>query len=105
MDRKTALKLELKCFKKKLSKKIPIQKMIFFGSRAVGKPKKYSDVDLIIVSEKFKTKKFHERPVQLYDYWDLDYPVDFLCYTPKEFNNLKNKICIVQQAVNEGIVI
>ena len=105
MDRQKSLTKELALFKKRLSKKMPIDKMIFFWSRAIGKAKKYSDVDLIIVSKKFNKKKFHQRPIKLYDDWNLDYPVDFLCYTPREFNKLKNKICIVQQAILEGIVI
>ena len=52
MDRQKSLTKELALFKKRLSKKMPIDKMIFFGSRAIGKAKKYSDVDLIIVSKK-----------------------------------------------------
>lgn len=105
MDRKATLKNKLVLFKKKVSENFPVQKMIFFGSRATGKARKYSDVDLIIVSNKFKNKKFHQRPVQLYDYWNLDYPVDFLCYTPAEFNDLKKRVCIVSEAVKSGIVI
>jgi len=41
----------------------------------------------------------------MYDYWELDLPVDFLCYTPKEFDKLKNKITIVKEAVENGIEI
>ena len=41
----------------------------------------------------------------MYDYWNLNYPVDFLCYTPKEFNKLKNQITIVREAVRDGIEI
>ena len=95
----------LKEFKRKASGKIPIQKMILFGSRASGKPHRWSDFDLIIVSEKFRKKGGLIRGVEFYDYWDLDYPVDFLCYTPEEFNKLKNQITIVREAVNKGIEI
>ena len=39
----------------------------------------------------------------MYDYWNLDYPVDFLCYTPEEFEKKKKEISIVKEAVKEGI--
>ena len=104
MGRKKNITL-LKEFKKKLSKQISIQKMILFGSRAKGKPHRWSDFDLIIVSKDFKKINSLERGINLYDYWDLDYPVDFLCYTPEEFNKLKKQITIVREAIKTGIEI
>ena len=102
--KETILK-NLNIFKQNLGNKVQIGKVIFFGSRASGKPHKDSDIDLIIVSKDFRGKTFRERPVGFYDYWNLDYPVDFLCYTPEEFNKLKKQITIVREAVNNGIEI
>lgn len=96
---------KLKEFKEKLKRNFSVEKIIFFGSRAKGKPTKDSDVDLIIVSKKFNGKKFRERPIGFYDYWNLDYAVDFLCYTPEEFEQLKGQVSIVSQAIKEGIEI
>ncbi len=104
MGRKNHLNL-LKIFKRKLSEKIVVNKLILFGSRAWGKPQRYSDFDLIIVSSEFKDKDFFERGSQLYNYWNVDYPVDFLCYTPEEFNKLKKGVTIVNLAVKKGIEI
>ncbi len=105
MDRKTALIGELEKFKKNVSRELPIKKIIFFGSRVTGKFREYSDVDLVIISSKFKKQKHRRRPLILYNYWDLDYPVDFLCYTPEEFEKKRKQITIVREAVKEGIVI
>ncbi|MBI4147276.1 nucleotidyltransferase domain-containing protein [Candidatus Woesearchaeota archaeon] len=96
---------KLKDFKKAVSKEIKLNKMILFGSRAKGKPTRYSDFDLILVSPSFRRKKSFNRPIGLHKYWHLDYPVDFLCYTPREFNRLKKQITIVREAVKEGIEI
>lgn len=93
----------LKDFKKKLARTMPIQKMYLFGSRVKGKPSKWSDFDLLIVSDKFRNKASFERAVGLYKYWTIDYPVDFLCYTQDEFNKLKEQVTIVQKVVKEGI--
>ena len=95
---------KLKSFKKSI-RGLKISSMFFFGSRVSGRPKKDSDIDLIIVSKDFEGKKFRYRPVGLYDYWDLDYAVDFLCYTPEEFEKLKNEVSIVREAVETGIEI
>ena len=103
MDRKKLIK-KLKEFRKKIEKEYNLKNMILFGSRAKNKHKKDSDVDLIIVGE-FNGEKNLDRAPPLYIYWEIDLPVDFLCYTPQEFNKLKNQITIVRDAVKEGIEI
>ena len=79
--------------------------MYLFGSRVKGKPHRWSDFDLLIVSDAFKNKASFERVVGLHKRWTIDYPVDFLCYTPDEFNKLKRQVTIVREAVKEGIEI
>jgi hypothetical protein len=64
-----------------------------------------SDIDLIIVGEEFKGKSPLKRPVVLYLKWTRDYPVDFLCCTPEEFDERRKEISIVRQAIKEGVVI
>ncbi|MBI2649867.1 nucleotidyltransferase domain-containing protein [Candidatus Woesearchaeota archaeon] len=88
-----------------MNEEIPIQKMFFFGSRVTGKPHRWSDIDLIVVSKEFQKKNFRYRPLGFYKHWNLEYPVDFLCYTPKEFSKLKKQITIVREAVEKGIEI
>lgn len=105
MDKRKSLIKNLEKFKKKISKLYNPEKIILFGSSTTGKAGKDSDVDLIIVSKKFEGIKNLKRSPDLYMKWNLDYPVDFLCYTPKEFQELKNKITIVNQATKEGIEI
>lgn len=103
MDKKIIAKL--KQFKSKVSKDYPLERLVFFGSRVVGKPHRWSDIDLIIVSRKFKKMDFFQRGARMYDYWKLDSPVDFLCYTPKEFREKSKQISIVREAIKEGIEI
>ncbi len=100
-EKSTKLIADLKKFKK-LNK---LEKMYLFGSRAAGKVHKWSDVDLIVVSKKFKGKGLLERAPHLHMAWHLNYPVDFLCYTPEEFKRLKKQVSIVSEAVKEGVEI
>jgi len=105
MGEKEYLIKGLKRFMINLTKDYSIERIILFGSRAYGKFREDSDVDLIIVSKDFEKKNFFERVSAMYDYWDLDLPVDFLCYTSEEFNKLKNQISIVNEAIKKGIEI
>ena len=99
MDKKKSkLISELKSFKEHNK----IEKMYLFGSRVFGKVHKWSDVDLIVVSKRFRGKGILMRSPALRLNWNLKYPVDMLCYTPEEFNKLKKQITIVKEAVEGG---
>ncbi len=94
---------QLKEFKKDVERVYGIEKMVVFGSRARGDYRKNSDIDLILVSKKFRGKSVLKRPLGLHFYWNLNLPVDFICYTPKEFEKLKKQVSLVSQALKEGI--
>ncbi len=95
----------IKKFKISSRRKFGIDKIIIFGSLMKGELKEDSDIDLILVSKKFERKKFFKRPIGLYKYWKLNYPVDFICYSPKEFEKLKRQVSIVSEAIREGVEI
>jgi len=102
MDKKKSQVIsKLKQFKKQNQ----IDKMYWFGSRVAGKPHRWSDIDLVVVSKTFRGKGLLQRAPPLHLKWNLNYPVDLLCYTPQEFNKLKKQITLVRQAVREGIEI
>ena len=105
LGRKDAVTKGLKDFKIRVSREFTIKKMILFGSMATGEAHKDSDIDLIIVSQSFRKASFWKQAIALYDYWDLDYPVDFLCLTPEEFEKRRKQVGIVSEAVKEGIEI
>ncbi len=91
---------------KEIAKKYKVERIILFGSRATGKIKESSDVDLIVVS---KEKEKLELLQSLYHEWHInqriDLPVDFICYTPEEFEKKEGEISIVSLALKEGIEI
>ena len=105
MGEKESLIREIGLFKNKTSKKFPLEKVILFGSRAGNRYSKYSDVDLIIVSPKFEGMNFFERAARMYDFWTLDMPVDFLCYSTAEFNKKAGQVSIVSEAMKKGVAI
>jgi len=104
MDKRKSMNI-IKEFVNKLKEDYSIKKVIFFGSRAIGKNHKDSDIDLIIVSDDFEGMNRIERGASMYNYWPWLIPVDFICYTTKEFNALKKRISIVKEALENGIII
>jgi predicted nucleotidyltransferase len=82
------------------------QHIILFGSRATGRARADSDVDLILVSPCFEGQRFAERTgdflteIRPYDY---GLAADVLCYTPEEFKEMSTGIGMVAEAVKEGI--
>jgi len=95
----------IKKFKNDISKKINIERLILFGSRASGTAKKTSDIDLLLISKDFSGEKYYKRPPELYLLWKYDYDIDLLCLTPAELKKKEKQIGIIKEAVNKGILI
>jgi uncharacterized protein len=104
MGKKANLKV-IEDFLLKLGEDFSVENIILFGSRARGNVRRDSDFDLIIVSDDFEGMDFFERASKMYDYWDSLHPVDFLCYTKKEFDRLKKRISIVREALSSGVFV
>ncbi|MBU3923308.1 MAG: nucleotidyltransferase domain-containing protein [Nanoarchaeota archaeon] len=94
----------IKDYFKKL-KKINVERVIFFGSRAKGNFHNDSDFDLIIVSKKFENLRQDHRVLLSYKLWKNDFALELLCYTPKEFKERKTGLNIVSEAIKTGIEI
>ncbi len=97
------IKSLLSRFREKLEQDLRVERIIPFGSRASGTGHEYSDVDLIIVSPGFEDKGYFERAAMMYDYWESDLPVDFLCYTPGEFRSFRQRATIIREAAATGV--
>lgn len=90
---------------REFKRKIGVERMFLFGSYPRGEFTEDSDLDLLLVSGKFRGKSFHERYRGLWLKWDLKVPVDFLCYTPEEFERERRRVSLVREALLEGIEI
>src|SRR3989338_1819598 len=99
MDReKTKTIVMLKNFLKKVKKNVNIEKAILFGSRATGKNKEDSDVDIIIISKDFEKLKSYKRSPQFYLLWNSPYNIDIICLTPEEYEKKKKQIGVIKTA-------
>ena len=76
----------IKDYIKVLKKDIPINKVILYGSYAKGKAKKGSDVDIVIISEKFGKNPQKEGKYLFRKLWDVENTgIEPVGYSSKDF--------------------
>lgn len=87
----------------KLKRRYRPSVVLAFGSRARGEALAESDLDLLVVSDRFRGVPFLERVSALLTELDIPFAVDVLCYTPEEFARKRRELGIVSLAVEEGV--
>jgi predicted nucleotidyltransferase len=90
--RKNGIKKILTQFINETKKRIPIQKIILFGSYATGTAGKFSDIDIAVISPKFARMNELERIKLLLDCahrikYDSPVDIETFGYTPDEYEN------------------
>ncbi len=78
------------------------EKIILFGSQLRGKADENSDIDVIIVSKVFADIPFIRRMPMILKKVKFDKHIDFICYSPQEFQNIQNTSSIVIDALKHG---
>jgi predicted nucleotidyltransferase len=91
MDDKRPLLERVREFLCKADAKMPVDKVLLFGSTAKGKRRPESDVDLIIVSKSFNGEHELKRISNLLKLWPYVEELNILAYTPSEFNEVKDR--------------
>lgn len=82
---------------KEIKKKYKPEKIILFGSAASGKVRKWSDIDLVIIKK--TKKKFCDRIEEVSTLVEHKIPLDFLVYTPEEFQSMSDWNYFVQKEI------
>ena len=78
-------------FIRKVDVKVPVEKVLLFGSTAKGTRREESDVDLIIISKAFRDVHELERIGMLLELWPYLEELNILAYTPGEFSEVKDR--------------
>lgn len=95
---------DLQGFRRRFEDRVgPVQALILFGSQATGQAGPESDVDVLVVSPAFRGKTHIGRASETWRCWELPHAVDFLCYTPEEFETLRGQVSIVREALEGGV--
>ena len=80
------LRREAKRIASVLSKSYRPEKIILFGSSVSGRVDEWSDLDMVIIKK--TDKRFYDRVSDVMMLADSEEPIDFLVYTPEEFENM-----------------
>jgi len=80
-----------------------LEQVILFGSRVRDDWLHESDYDLIVVSPDFAGVPFLERFPLVQRCWPGRPHAEIIPYTPEEFAIKSREICIVQEALREGV--
>lgn len=73
--------------------------VILFGSRVQGTAHDESDLDVIVVAESFRDVPQHERFPLIRKRIRTAYSIDYLCYTPEEFERMKTRSSVLESAL------
>ncbi|HIE08519.1 MAG TPA: nucleotidyltransferase domain-containing protein [Armatimonadetes bacterium] len=87
---------------RRLSQLEEVRQIILFGSYARGREDLLTDLDLIVVME--TREGFLERLRRIYQMVASSVDMDILCYTPEEFEALKER-GFLREALKGGVVI
>lgn len=100
-------KLILSKTKNLISKEFPIEKIIFFGSRAKGKAKKFSDYDILIITKNDLNWQQKRRISDMTLNIDLEFDVitDLKVYSKNEIeNSILGQTPFMQNVLSEGFM-
>lgn len=87
-----------------INKKVSLECVILFGSRARSDFMENSDLDMIFVGD-FK-ESFINRPTIIYEYYKLSLGLDAFCYRTNEFNKMFHEgIVSLLDAIDHGICV
>lgn len=80
------------------------EQILVFGSRAKNVQTDDSDLDVIIISEKFKDIPFIKRYGKIFSLIKFPIHVDYICYTPDEFEEIKTRSVIINDALSGPVI-
>jgi len=98
-------KRELLAFMRRLREDLGASEVYLFGSRVYGVPLKDSDLDMIVVSEKFKERSFIENMELLSRLWNGSFTIEMFPYTPEQIKKYNGRKVIITEALEKGIKI
>ena len=81
------------------------KEIIIFGSRIKGTSTLNSDLDVIIVSQSFRNIPFIERMALLLKKYEFPRHIDYICYTPEEFEKIRDNSSLIMDALEYGEII
>lgn len=83
-----------------IDKNIRPVRVLLFGSRVIGNAIEESDLDVIIISNIFRGVPFIKRMPMVLKIARFSKHIDYLCYTPEEFERIKDNSSLIKDAIS-----
>ena len=87
----------------KIVEELNPESVLIFGSRARGDANEDSDIDVIVVSSYFADMPFLRRMPYVLRKVPFVRHVDYLCYTPGEYERIKYESSIIMDALENSV--
>ena len=81
------------------------KRILLFGSRIKRTSNMNSDLDVIIISDSFYNIPFISRMSHVLKKFKFTKHIDYLCYTPEEFERIKDNSSILIDALEDAEII
>jgi len=104
LERREEIERNLQKVLEGLKKYYDPEKVILFGSAVTGKVGPHSDIDMVVIKK--TPLNYFERVEQLVDLVDYDIDIDFLVYTPEEFERaVRERRFFQEEIVKRGKIL
>lgn len=103
MDRNAVPREELIAEIRAFMRRAGIEHAIFFGSRERGNARPHSDVNLILLDERFHGQRLSTLLQELQRHWKSDIFPTMLPVSPKEFEEMRAWNALVREAAERGL--
>ncbi len=93
----------IESLKRNLCRRISLRELYLFGSRASGEHLTWSDYDVCVVSEDFRSLSPWERMELVVSCWEGARAIEPVCFTPEEF--ARDNFTLIQEIRKKGILL
>ncbi len=83
--------------------RVGVAEAIFYGSRACGKSRPHSDLNLVLLSDAFAGRPLCKILQELHAHWKLDMYLEILPVSADEFEEMKSWNSLAQEAEKCGM--
>ena len=83
--------------------RIGVQDAIFFGSRERGDEHPHSDLNLVLLDERFTDRRLSRLLSELQRAWKMDVQIEMLPCSPDEFEEMQGWNSLAREAAERGL--
>ena len=105
MDRGSIRREELIAEIKDFMRRVGVARAIFFGSRARGDERPHSDLNLVLLDDRFEGRGLSRLLQELQARWKSDLHVEMLPCSPEQFEEMQEWNPLAREAARRGIPI